>query len=440
MRMLTRVQRISYGIGRLGSSILLSLFSLASVYIYWEQFGLDPVLTGWANAIGKIVIAIAGFLMGYISDISNTRWGRRKPFVVIGAPLLALSFVLYFTPYYFIHLGDQFGLFVYAAVFNGLFHLSYAFLLTPFQSWMPEITEPSERVSVARIQNTSNLLSNAIGVMLSFSLPSILSNPYDWKFLALLIGLAAMEIFLYLPSLLFVPRDRKAPPKPDIVRELRIVISNPNYVKWLIAQGLVSVATVMITSIVLSYITAVLGIQGAFGTISFGIVLFVMMLIFFYTWGNLAKKYGKGKVLLISNSILALILPWTLVLGQVDLPVPTNVLAYAFIALGAVGLSGFQLFPYAIIADLAHEDEIKTGENRAGMYTGFNSIPLNVFQTLSYIITGYILSFPIIPQKGYSSGLIWWGPVCVVFVVLGSLMLSRTNVDPSLKDGSHSKA
>lgn len=437
--MLTRVQRISYGIGRLGSSILLSLFSLASVYVYWEHFGLDPVLTGWANAMGKIVIAIAGFLMGYISDVSNTRWGRRKPFVVIGAPLLALSFILYFTPHYFVRMGDQLGLFLYAATFNGLFHLSYAFLLTPFQSWMPEITEPSERVRVARIQNISNLLSNAIGVMLSFSLPSILSNPYDWKFLALLIGLAAIEILLYLPSLLLVPRDRKPPPKPDIVRELRIVVSNPNYVKWLVAQGLISVATIMMTSIVLSYITTVLGIQGAFGMIGFGIALFVIMVIFFYAWGNLARKYGKGKVLLISNSILALILPWTLALGQVDLPIPTSMLAYAFIALGAVGLSGFQLFPYAIIADLAHEDGIKTGENRAGMYTGFNSIPLNVFQTLSYIITGYILSLPIIPQKGYTGGLIWWGPVCVLFVVLGSLVLTRTNVDPSLNDGSQSK-
>ena len=434
--MLTRAQYISYGIGRLGSSLLLSVFSLASVYVYWGHFHLDPVLTGWANAIGKIVIAVAGFLMGYISDVTVTRWGRRKPFVAIGAPLLAISFVLYFTPQYFMATGDQLGLFVYAAIFNSLFHFAYAFLLTPFQSWMPEITGPSERVGLARVQNISNLISNAIGVLLSFALPSLLSNPYDWRLLAILVGLASAEVLLYIPSILLVPRGLKVAPRSKIVRELKIVMSNQNYMRWLLTQGLVSVATIMIASVILSYVSTVVGIEGIMGSISFGVVLLMMMVLFFYIWGNLAKKTGKRKALLISNAVLVVVLPWTLVLGQVSLPVPTIVLGYAFIAVGAIGLSGFQLFPYAIIADLVHEDELRTGENRAGMYTGFNSIPLNIFQTLSYLITGYVLSLPMIPGKEYTSGLIWWGPVSTVFVILGSLVLMKTNVDPKLTDHS----
>jgi len=440
--LLTAIQRFAYGIGRLGSSLLLSVFSLASVYVYWGLFHLDPVLTGWANAIGKIVIAVSGFLAGYVSDVTVTRWGRRKPYVVIGAPLLAVSFVLYFTPQYFVMPGDQLALFAYATFFNSLFHLSYGLLLTPFQSWMPEITEPPERVGLSRIQNVSNILSNAIGVLLGFVMPTLLSNPSDVKGILLLAGLACLEILLYIPSLVMLPVERKPAPRPDIVREVRIVTSNGSYMKWLLAQGLVSVATTMVTSVILSYVTTVLGIEGALGSVGFAVVLLVMMIVFFYVWGHIAAKRGKGKTLLISNLVLVIVLPFTLVLGQFTLPVDTIVLGYLFIAMGAIGLSGFQLFPYAIIADLVHKDEIKTGENRAGMYTGFNSIPLNIFQTLSYVISGYLLAMPEVPGKGYTGGLIWWGPVCVLFVVLGSLVLLKTNVDPELQNqdaGSRAK-
>lgn len=430
--LLNRTQSIAYGIGRLGSSALLSVFSLASVYVYWEHFQLDPVLAGWANAIGKVVIALAGFLMGYVSDATVTKWGRRKPFVAIGAPLLALSFVLYFTPQYFVSMSDQWALFAYAAFFNGLFHFAYAFLLTPFQSWMPEISEPSERIGLSRLQNTSNLISNAIGVILGFELPSLLLDPSAWKLLGLLCGLAVAEVLLYLPSVLLIPKERTVAPRRDIMRELRVVLSNGNYMKWLLAQGLVSVATTMVTSVVLSYVTAVVGIKGATGALGFALVLLVMILVFFYVWGRLATRIGKGKTLLISNAILILTLPMTMVIGQVDLPIETVALGYFFIAVGAMGLSGFQLFPYVVIADLAHDDEIRTGENRAGMYTGFNNIPLNAFQTFSYLITGYVLSLPSVPNKDYTSGLVLWGPICSIFVILGSLVLMKTNVDPKL--------
>ena len=427
---------MSYGIGRLGSSALLSVFSLATVYVYWGQFHLDPVLTGWANAIGKIVIAVAGFFMGYVSDATVTRWGRRKPFVAVGAPLLALSFFLYFTPQYFVAPGNESALFAYAALFNGLFHFAYALLLTPFQSWMAEITEPPERIGISRIQNISNIAANAVGVLLGFLMPALLSDPSDSRLPLLLVGLGIVEVALYLPSLAFVPVERKPAPKPDMVRELKTVLSNRNYMKWLLVQGLVSVATVMVTSVILSYVTTVLGITDVSGSIGFAVVLLVAMVAFFYVWGHLAAKHGKGKTLLLSNLVLVLVLPFTLVLGQVDLPIGVVGLGYAFIAVGAVGLSGFQLFPYAIVADLIHEDEIRTEENRAGMYTGFNHLPLNIFQTLSYVISGYLLSMPDMPDKGYTSGLVWWGPMCAVFVLMGSLVLARTNVDPRLPKGS----
>ena len=105
-----------------------------------------------------------------------------------------------------------------------------------------------------------------------------------------------------------------------------------------------------------------------------------MIIAFFKVWGGMSKKIGKGPALIRSNIILIAALFLTPVIGLYEPPIPKEFLGYLFIALGAAGISGFQLFPYAIMADIIHEDEVKTGENRAGLYTGFDSIPLNVFQ------------------------------------------------------------
>ena len=207
-------------------------------------------------------------------------------------------------------------------------------------------------MGLSRIQNVSNILSNAIGVLLGFVMPTLLSNPSDARGMLLLVGLAFLEILLYIPSLAMLPVERKPAPRPDIVRETKIVMSNGNYMKWLLAQGLVSVATTMVTSVILSYVTTILGIEGAMGSVGFAVVLLVVMVVFFHVWGHMATRWGKGKTLLVSNLVLVIVLPFTLVLGQFTLPVNMVALGYLFIAVGAIGLSGFQLFPYAIIADL----------------------------------------------------------------------------------------
>ncbi len=430
--MLTRGQKLAYGMARLGSSMLLSVFSFESFYVYWEYYKLDPALTGWINAAGKLTIAFAAFFIGYISDIVKTRWGRRKPFIVLGAPLLAISFIMYFLPHLLIDVNDKYSLFIYGTFWNSIFHFSYALLLTPFQAWMPEITEPLERVDISALQNTANLIANAVGVIMGFIFPQILAKG-GFVLVAVLVVMGLIEVLFYLPPLLFVPTEKKALPSPNIIGNMRVILSNRRYVGWMIVRGLISIAMTMIVSQIISFVTTVLGIGGAMGSMIFGALLLVVIIAFFKVWGGMSKKIGKGPALIRSNIILIAALFLTPVIGLYEPPVPKEFLGYLFIALGAAGISGFQLFPYAIMADIIHEDEVKTGENRAGLYTGFDSIPLNIFQTLAYIISGYIMSLPEIPGKGYTAGLIWWGPVGGLFVILGTLLLTKVDVDPFFK-------
>jgi energy-converting hydrogenase Eha subunit C len=68
-------------------------------------------------------------------------------------------------------------------------------------------------------------------------------------------------------------------------------------------------------------------------------------------------------------------------------------------------------------ADIATDDEKSTGELKAGIYTGFPSIILNLFQALGLFIMGMILELPSLGTLSYSIGYVLWGPICSLILI-----------------------
>jgi Na+/melibiose symporter-like transporter len=130
-------------------------------------------------------------------------------------------------------------------------------------------------------------------------------------------------------------------------------------------------------------------------------------------------------------------------LGVISLPFTLFVTDFAggvlLIALVGASVAGYYLFPYIIYADFANVDEILTGEGRAGFYTSFPSIPLNLMQAFSGFMWGVIFSLPEIiqvpsePTSFVSQGYLFWGPFAAVFLLLSVLVLFKTNLDPDFE-------
>jgi len=419
---LKRIDKIFYGMGRFGSTTLLSVVSLATFYIYLTKYGLDPWLNGIANGIGKLIIAFSGFFIGYLSDKTiHPRLGRRKPFIISGAIALAISFIMLFIPEFFIPLDDQILVFIYETVWNGSFQFFYGYLLTPYQAWLPEITWPEERVEVSGYENTFNVLGNIVGIVGSFALPVVIEQGGLLLFqVVVLFGI--IEILFYLPAYIRIQEPKKYIKQPNLIRETLIALKNKNYVTWLIAQGFMSIGLTILITIVLTYIETILHLTGIL-YLAFGGELLVVVVTFFLVWNKLSKRWKIKRTMNISLAILILSLPLTWFIGQYPMPLPTQTMGFILIALAASGLSGYWLFPYVIIAHIVEADEIITGESRAGMYTGFNSIPLNFFQATAYVITGYVVGLP--NMLGYYL----WGPVCSIFILIGLLIFQFVQTD-----------
>jgi len=87
-------------------------------------------------------------------------------------------------------------------------------------------------------------------------------------------------------------------------------------------------------------------------------------------------------------------------------------------------MGGWFLFSSIIYADIAEGDEKSTGELKAGIYKGFPSIVLNLFQALGLFIMGMILELPSLGTLSYSIGHVIWGPICSL-IMIGAYFFTR---------------
>jgi len=86
-----------WGMGAIAQYFMWKEFALAEMVLILS-FGLDSVLVGWVFAAPRILDAFMDPVMGHLSDISNTRWGRRRPFLLVTSLLAAgLLLALYWV-------------------------------------------------------------------------------------------------------------------------------------------------------------------------------------------------------------------------------------------------------------------------------------------------------------------------------------------------------
>jgi Na+/melibiose symporter-like transporter len=299
---------------------------------------------------------------------------------------------------------------------------------------MPEVTEPEERPSVSAWQNGANFAAYGLGIAGSFLLPSILPKGLlSTPLLILILVIVLIELIGFVPVLTKIHGEGKFIKQPSFRRDYGFALRHRNYIGWFFVQGILSFAFIMTESIALVYLNSVAKFT-LMQYVMFLVVFLVVIFAFFVIWPALIKRRGKRYTLAVSLLIAMVAYPFILFVGQVPgFPLPTYLQVYIVLAFIATGLAGYFLLPYIVYADFAQVDQIKTGEGRAGVYTGFSSIPLNIFQALSTVLLGFLLGLPNVPGQTFSEGLLWWGPVSSLFIILGLIVLRATNIDPDFE-------
>lgn len=135
------------------------------VLMYYSQvLGLDPWLAGIALAIGLIIDAVSDPVVGYLSDNTHSRWGRRHPYLYASVIPLALSFYLLWHPPTSV-LGDDVPLFIYLLACNAALRLSTTLFLIPALAMVAELSSDYDQRTrlLSGLQSIYGVVMNEIG-------------------------------------------------------------------------------------------------------------------------------------------------------------------------------------------------------------------------------------------------------------------------------------
>jgi len=131
------------------------------VFFLTDVAAIPPVLAAWVFSVGRIWDAFSDPLMGHISDRTKSPWGRRRPYILFGAPFLGLSFILLWQQYNIE--PTILKLLVYCGI-SILFFTSFTVVAVPYASLVPELTlDYDERTSFSGWKGASVHVDNAGG-------------------------------------------------------------------------------------------------------------------------------------------------------------------------------------------------------------------------------------------------------------------------------------
>lgn len=335
---------------------------------------------GLLTTVGPIAGIIFPYLAGVISDRTNMKIGKRKPWVLLGSILGSLFLIaLGLSPNYIFMFICAFG--VYSA-FN--------FFQGAYYPWMPEAVEANE---VGKVNGLGKLLYS-IGGMIFFILAVKLFNIN--KELPFLLILVAVMIPIIITTILVKEDDKKFTQPSKISFDF---IKNIPAMRVFMTAFFFYIAYGLITPFWIPYYESAdhfSGVQISLALTGFTIVGMILSLVI----GHLCDKFNKQYILLISciTYAIAFFVGWH-VKGLTSLWIFALISGGAFIIL--------QISFYAIIPEVVPKEKI-------GEYMGINNVFLCLPQILSSVLGGYLLS----AGKGY---LIF--PLSIGAAIIGALII-----------------
>ncbi len=169
--------KLAYGSGDMGPAITANILVFFLLYFFTNVAGLPAGLAGSILAIGKIGDAINDPIAGILSDRTRTRWGRRIPWMLLGAIPFGIFFFLQwivpnFSPDPTV---NNWCLFAYYVIVATLFNLAYTAVNLPYTALTPELTQDyNERTTL----NSFRFAFSIGGSILSLILATVIFQAY----------------------------------------------------------------------------------------------------------------------------------------------------------------------------------------------------------------------------------------------------------------------
>ncbi len=391
---LSRSYKFVWGVAALGTSLLSGIYGALLPIFYQDYLGLSSRWIGMASFIYAIWNALNDPLFGYITDNTRSRWGRRIPYMRFTAPFLALTFVLVWLPPS--HAGEP-AIFWWMLVTMLLYDTCYTIVGLVYSALLPEVSESDAERNDLQV---SSSLFGLLGTLLGFMIPDFFRPKAGGStdFLPLQMSMVAVAV---VAMLLIIATTLKVKERPEFTRvdrpiplgeAIRFTLVNRSFLVLVVANFM----SILMQSLLLGAIYYMADYLLQMNTLILLACIFIPLIIGVPLTRPIRQKFG-----VVGAQQLLLIIAG---LGLVLITIAPRFLIPVCIAIAGFGLSGPQTLTNVLFAQVADEDELRSGVRREGAFFGVNALITKPAQSLALYLFPLILEATHFVSRGQNAG------------------------------------
>jgi len=382
--MLTNTFKFNYSVGAIANGIKTDMFTFFLLFFYARVIGLDPLLASLAIGSALVVDSITDPVMGAISDRTNSKYGRRHPYMFISFMPVSIFYILLFSPSTEWELSQS-QLFWWMFVCASLTRIGMTLFEVPHRSFGAEITKDyDERTKLFSWREmfawTAGISNAFLGYFVFFKstpdYPLGQLNPEAYFPLATTGGVLMVISILYSS---FKTRNdisnlsswSGSTSFPQMISELKIAITNKSFILFFLGSLTLSISWGMLNSLTLFINTDFWGLRGD----QLGIFLFIYFPAAFLAFSitpRLVVKLGKRRFVLLCLVGVAVASPIAFICYNLGLtPDKGTTSLVLFLCIPLVFISTLSIAGNmardSMIGDIADEVDLQSGKRQEGV-------------------------------------------------------------------------
>lgn len=414
--------KLLYGTSRLGSEALGKASGLWLLYYYAPPRDahlptlLPSLAVGALLTVGGIVAALDDAIVGWLSDRTRSRWGRRIPYIVLGAPFWSIFFVLLFTPP---DAGNATRAVYLLLVFEA-FSLFGSVVVSPYEGLLPELVATSrERVSLESIKVYLGIGGTAVGLVVS----TVLVHRVGFRAMAIAIaGLALVSQYTAVGGVWKGALRSRVPATIGFRDALRATLGNRPFRALLPTVVLYALAFQLLLTDIPFYVHALVGKHSWLGATALLVAAIAAAVVCVPLFARLGRRTSKRRAYRISILAAAVTFPLLGVAGLVPgVPATAQILVAAVLVGAPIGANF--LFPVPLTADVIDDDSANTAQRREATFLGASSFVQRTATAIAPLLV--VLLRLLGDTRGHTLGVRLVGPLAGVILLAAYLVFRR---------------
>jgi glycoside/pentoside/hexuronide:cation symporter, GPH family len=431
--------KVEFAIGGIGFNLCAGFFAAWLTNFYIKVVGINEILWGIAWILYFGWNAINDPLIGYLGDKTRTKFGRRRPWLMIAAPMISIAFVLLFFPPILdpTQSFSQIIYFIWLFLMLLFFDTFYTIIGITQKALVAELSIlPKERTSATLFWSVGTLFGQVVTFVIPF-LFIVNSDPYSQNLpiFQILVFIFAIIGFVMLSLMAVGLKEKKEfmfseKESMGFKESILFTFKNKSFLIFTLFSFTLVYINFSIYSQMSFFVQDVLQISGS-NIISFlPILIFIGASLIGYPIAMfLNKKYGgKRAILYLSTPVI---------ISLVSLTFSNDfMLSNLIILLLGLSYSGMMLLSPILMADVIDKDELETGYRREGSYYGAVNLFTKPAQSVAAFVIGLVFQWThydpnnvsALAQFGIKLNI---GLIPAIFILIGILILTRFPIDGS---------